>query len=1015
MDKSIVALEENRVRSNSAASASKSVQSIVQINSIAVDLSIPVEEIEIPAHGHFSIRGYVAEIRKKDRKLCFPFASEVGDDVLEDNLAPIYVPKFRWWQCLNCTAESTTQETIPAHRRNVLRSAWVKGGEKHRSSSHSDNVTNTEVRDRTILGNEHGQGDFGDAEYSNPINNILKFNPCPKEETATGSKNGADFRDKERDNQSFYVTQTTPLHMREKDTIASDSIDHRERNVPKPNNWMIDDGDICPQVEIQRDTVNSGIACVTGLPSHKVSEPDNLSSASDDNSSGLPHRRKPKLRYLADILEAGKGSLGGPPRIRHASSSETHVASAECGVVLAPQRAADFPEDVQKRKIPHEEDRIPEISDSKSEGDDLTKLDLQLGTKTQWIKTRKRKILDSRKKKQPIHIDDGTTPALEVPKINTVDLHKHAVIDDTGFCKLADIPSTLGQKRIFYRSFQSGQHMERNSSLSNKRSEVEADQNNFMPPSNIISGESNINGKVALNLSFNNFMDIERTSNEQKSFIQQRGVLGKQPRRKVLPLDLNETFTPKMGEELPTLLENGSLPLHDTLDISASYMKEKPREGQGPGVSGPENNQQTGERSELGPLDDIPMEIVELMAKNQHERALGNSRKFILHEGSNRTTRGSPALHGNGHPIMTNFLLANPGGSSVNRESDNIRADQSNHNHFAWLSRNQFNTGKLEESSFFNSFLQNQQSNTPFSTSGSNITGSRLWEGAESLWSSSKDNVPFRLPIPKNCSTQSKNTRTHSFVDPQHKGKTISDIKGHEEKLAVHDMPLLKQGRIGPSPKSMGSLDPYSNDTIPAMQLLSLMNQGVISSYSFNVGKESFHYNDSSPCAHHPRLNGDENQNALSRSFFPQHHHLKEFPVLPSGVYGTSEGFKKPSSYCQISSPKSSGVGPSGSIIVPQISHRDVVPSMSIDLEDSTNPETPQPLRIRMEEHVCTLNQNPADFSIPDARNQYTICAKDLKLIKRNALKERSSSVNVEGHKRQRVTKNALWKESARR
>ncbi|KAL2544950.1 protein EMBRYONIC FLOWER 1 [Forsythia ovata] len=840
MDKSIVALEENRVRSNSAASASKSLRSLVQINSIAVDLSIPVEEIEIPAHGHFSIRGYVAEIRKKDRKHCFPFASEVGNGVLEDNLAPLYVPKFRWWQCLNCTAESTTQETIPAHRRNVRRSACVKGGEKDRSSSHSDNVTNTEVRDRTILGNKHGHGDFGGAENNNPINNIPKFNPCPNEETATGSKNGADFRDKEHDNPSFYVTQATPLHIREKDTNASDSIDHRERNVPKPNNWMIDDGDICPQVEIQSDTVNSGIACVTGLPSHKVSEPDNLSSESDDNSSGLPHRRKPKLRYLDDILEAGKGSLSGPPRISRASSNGMHVASAKCGVVLAPQHAADFPEDVQKRKIPHEEDRIPEISDSKSEGDDFTKLDFRLGTKTQWIKTRKRKILDSRKKKRPIHIDDGTTPAREVPKINTVDLHKHAVIDDTSFCKLADIPSTLGQKRIFFRSFQSEQHMERNSSLSNKRPEVEADQNTFMPPSNIILGESNINGKVALNLSLNNFMDVERTSNEQTSFIQQRGVPGKNPQRKLLPLDLNKTFTPKMGEELPTLLENGSLTLHDTLDISASYMNEKAREGQGPGVSGPENNQQTGERSELGPSDDIPMEIVELMAKNQHERALGNSRKFVLHEGSNRTTRESPALHGNGHPIVTNFLLANTGGSSVNRESDNIRGDQSNHNHFAWLSRNQFNTGKLEESSFFNSFLQNQQSNTPFSASGSNITGSRLWEGAEPLWSSSKENVPFHLPIPKNCSTQSNNTRTHSFVDPQHKGKTISDIKGHEEKLAVHDMSLLKQGRIGPSPKSVGSLDPYSNDTIPAMQLLSLMNQGVISSYSFNVGTESF-------------------------------------------------------------------------------------------------------------------------------------------------------------------------------
>lgn len=56
MDKSIAVLEENRGRNNFSASASNSFRSFVQINSIAVDLSIPVEEIEIPAHGHFSIR-----------------------------------------------------------------------------------------------------------------------------------------------------------------------------------------------------------------------------------------------------------------------------------------------------------------------------------------------------------------------------------------------------------------------------------------------------------------------------------------------------------------------------------------------------------------------------------------------------------------------------------------------------------------------------------------------------------------------------------------------------------------------------------------------------------------------------------------------------------------------------------------------------------------------------------------------------------------------------------------------
>lgn len=349
--------------------------------------------------------------------------------------------------------------------------------------------------------------------------------------------------------------------------FMTDSIDHRESNVP--NNWTIDDGDACPLVEIPRNTLDSSVACVTGLPSIRVSEPNNLSSGSDDNSSGLPHRRKQKLRYLADILQAEKSSQSGTPRIKRASSSGMHIVSSKCGAVLAPQHAVVIPEDVQRRKTPHVEDRITEISDSKSEGNDLKKLDLQLGTKTQWIKTRKRKTLDSSKKKRHIHIVDETIPAQEVPEISTVDSvysHKHAAIGDTSFCKLADAPSMLGQTSKNFKSFQSGQHIDRNSCLSrNKRPEVEADQITFIPPINMNTGEGNINGKVGLSFSLNNVMNVERTSNQQTSFIQQRGIPGKHPWRKVLPLDLNETFTPTMGEELTALSGNESFRIHDTL------------------------------------------------------------------------------------------------------------------------------------------------------------------------------------------------------------------------------------------------------------------------------------------------------------------------------------------------------------------------------------------------------------------------------------------------------------------
>lgn len=56
MDKSIVAVEESHWRNDSPVSASKSLGSLVQINSIAIDLSCAMEEIESPLHEHFSIR-----------------------------------------------------------------------------------------------------------------------------------------------------------------------------------------------------------------------------------------------------------------------------------------------------------------------------------------------------------------------------------------------------------------------------------------------------------------------------------------------------------------------------------------------------------------------------------------------------------------------------------------------------------------------------------------------------------------------------------------------------------------------------------------------------------------------------------------------------------------------------------------------------------------------------------------------------------------------------------------------
>lgn len=56
----------------------------------------------------FRCSGYVAEIRKKDWKRCYPFSLEGDQTETEEQtsfLPPLDVPKFRWWRCQNCLRE----------------------------------------------------------------------------------------------------------------------------------------------------------------------------------------------------------------------------------------------------------------------------------------------------------------------------------------------------------------------------------------------------------------------------------------------------------------------------------------------------------------------------------------------------------------------------------------------------------------------------------------------------------------------------------------------------------------------------------------------------------------------------------------------------------------------------------------------------------------------------------------------------------------------------------------------
>ena len=75
--------------------------------------------------------GYVAEVRKRDEKICWPFALDESQNKLEEQtciLPPLDLPKFRRWHCQNCLQEIGTKDaekeiaTVPSCNNTVYKS-----------------------------------------------------------------------------------------------------------------------------------------------------------------------------------------------------------------------------------------------------------------------------------------------------------------------------------------------------------------------------------------------------------------------------------------------------------------------------------------------------------------------------------------------------------------------------------------------------------------------------------------------------------------------------------------------------------------------------------------------------------------------------------------------------------------------------------------------------------------------------------------------------------------------------
>lgn len=273
-------------------------------------------------------------------------------------------------------------------------------------------------------------------------------------------------------------------------------------------------------------------------------------------------------------------------------------------------------------------------------------------------------------------------------------------------------------------------------------------------------------------------------------------------------------------------------------------------------------------RISRGSSDDIPMEIVELMAKNQYERGLADTSSQSFLPRINNSVGRFPEVQGmgtmmqfvKGIPGLTNYSPANAR-SGVSIVGANAGAARGNSINYSQMNKSSLQNIHPAQNinSIYNLAPQNQlvfPHKMQYTSSVPVSSGSQHRERSEILPSSKALNISFGPGTQQKYPAQ--------FPESQHRGKTISDIKADELRKTQEAHTILsKPGSSELIIKPKGPVDPYANESIPAMQLLSLMD-GRSQSKTFNMGSS----NRFGPCSYGPRYGTTERKDFVNGSLF---------------------------------------------------------------------------------------------------------------------------------------------------
>ncbi|XP_023002194.1 protein EMBRYONIC FLOWER 1-like isoform X4 [Cucurbita maxima] len=374
-------------------------------------------------------------------------------------------------------------------------------------------------------------------------------------------------------------------------------------------------------------------------------------------------------------------------------------------------------------------------------------------------------------------------------------------------------------------------------------------------------------------------------------------------------------------------------------------------------------NQRVYLASDSGTCDDIPMEIVELMAKNQYERRLPN-----------RRTNGEESRFDTNHLQQNHMLWHN--NASVRSQEQPSNGIQCSSIGSKWLNCTEFKqrNGTIDH-----------------------LPVSERNKEAAHIWCSSSSLIPDHLPngfqrFPAHFTGRENISSPRSLQMGNAKAQKLAESSFRRRSNGIE----LEQNLVG-------SLELYSNESILAMHLLSLIDSGMRSNEHTTGGR--LRKSSKKPPIPRPLKRNEFSVNSAV-------HDEVHTPATTASAsnfqrsrgFGTNTNFsgqavfKSRNSANMKCSDRSTcrtfpdnriqkGVVkvPNAEALVQQIGRN------SKECKFMADTRTLQNQKSSFETEICSVNKNPADFSLPEAGNIYMIGAEDFKFGRTLHYKNRSS------------------------